>query len=191
MSKFHYSFILIAAVSTQGLGQDLPKDEPRFYRHSKKGLMLHPKMPLFLNLQSGNQQEKIEERTSFFSAHGPHRFSIKDGKKSHNYSFFVDAKPPRVDFTTNQKNVKGKRLPIYGKGLLFSLGSTDRDSGIATTKYSLNQSPFMDYKGSVPLNKEGQNSITYYAQDNVGNNAGLKTKSLIVDLTPPNLVSAS
>ncbi len=54
-------------------------------------------------------------------------------------------------------------------------------------EYSLNGSPYIEYPGSIPLQKSGRNTIKYRSLDKLGNSEEYKSLELFVDDIPPDL----
>ena len=75
-------------------------------------------------------------------------------------------------------------IDYYGKGLSYSLSSTDQISGVQSI-FKSHDSDYTPYGSPVDVNTEGQNTVYYFSVDNVGNIEDTKTSSFVLDLTPP------
>ena len=75
-------------------------------------------------------------------------------------------------------------VDYYGKGLSYSLSSTDQISGVQST-YKSHDSVYASYEFPMDVTTEGENTIYYFSVDNVGNTEDTKTSSFVLDLTPP------
>ena len=75
-------------------------------------------------------------------------------------------------------------VDYYGKGLSYSLSSTDQISGVQST-FKSHDSDYATYVSPLDVTTEGENMIYYFSVDNVGNTEDTKTSSFVLDLTPP------
>ena len=75
-------------------------------------------------------------------------------------------------------------VDYYGKGLSYSLSSTDQISGVQST-FKSHDSVYASYEFPMDVTAEGENTIYYFSVDNVGNTEDTKTSSFVLDLTPP------
>jgi hypothetical protein len=75
-------------------------------------------------------------------------------------------------------------VDYYGKGLSYSLSSTDQISGVQST-FKSHDSDYSLYESTLDVTTEGENTIYYFSVDNVGNTEDTKTSSFVLDLTPP------
>ena len=75
-------------------------------------------------------------------------------------------------------------VDYYGKGLNYSLSSTDQISGVQST-FKSHDSDYTPYVSPLDATTEGDNTIHYFAVDNVGNTEETKSASFVLDLTPP------
>lgn len=73
----------------------------------------------------------------------------------------------------------------YGKGLSFTLNSSDGVSGVEKTHYSLNSSAYADYSSTVPVGEEREYNLFFYSHDHVGNAETTRKRSFTVDITSP------
>ncbi|NOZ47232.1 MAG: hypothetical protein GXO79_10695 [Chlorobi bacterium] len=81
------------------------------------------------------------------------------------------------------KHING--INYFGNGLSIKLNSSDKNSGLYNTYYSLDGLPYQIYKEPVKCDKEKSYLIQYYAIDNVGNIEKLKKYKFTIDKTKP------
>ena len=75
-------------------------------------------------------------------------------------------------------------VDYYGKGLSYSLSSSDQISGVKST-YKSHDSDYSLYESTMDVTTEGENTIYYFSVDNVGNTEDTKISSFVLDITPP------
>ena len=75
-------------------------------------------------------------------------------------------------------------VDYYGKGLSYSLYSTDQISGVQST-FKSHDSDYAPYESPIDVTTEGENTIYFFSVDNVGNTEDTKMSSFVLDLTPP------
>jgi large repetitive protein len=71
-----------------------------------------------------------------------------------------------------------------------NLTTTDNQSGVAATYYSVNGSDYVQGT-EFTVSDEGINKVSFYSVDNVGNKEGVKTVDVKIDKTAPTTVSNS
>jgi hypothetical protein len=97
----------------------------------------------------------------------------------------VDGIAPVSGITfTGAPSYRSQGINYYGKGLSYSLSSTDPISGVQSTFKSHN-SDYVSYESPLDVSTEGDNTIYYFSVDNVGNTEDTKISSFVLDLTPP------
>jgi hypothetical protein len=101
------------------------------------------------------------------------------------YDVYADGLAPitRLKFL-NAPRYTSSGVTYFGKGLSFTLTSTDGTSGVKKTQYALGGS-YSDYSGEVSASKEGAQSLYFYAVDFVGNAESTISSDFTVDLTAP------
>jgi len=67
-----------------------------------------------------------------------------------------------------------------------SLSASDSTSGVATTRYRLDDGAWQEGT-SASITAEGNHTLNYYSTDNAGNEEGVSTAYVAIDLTPPAL----
>lgn len=97
---------------------------------------------------------------------------------------YADGLPPRTRIRmSGAPNYRSGGLVYYGKGLQFSLSSSDGVSGVSETKYALNGG-YSAYSSNVSISKEGAQTVYYYSADNVGNAENTRSSTFTFDVTP-------
>ncbi len=101
--------------------------------------------------------------------------------------FVLDTTPP-----TASHRVEGTQLDdVLGANAVLHLDREDAASGLKRTLYKFNDEAEKVYYGPVSLSVlgDGEHTVTYYAEDNVGNKSTPQTYSFYLDKTPPRIVS--
>lgn len=98
---------------------------------------------------------------------------------------YADGMPPRTTlrFSGAPRYASGGTI-FYGRGLSFSLSSTDAVSGVKETMYSLGGG-YQPYGASVAVPKEGAQTVYFYSADFVGNAEDTRSNVITVDITAP------
>lgn len=98
---------------------------------------------------------------------------------------YADGMAPRTALTfTGAPVYRSGGITYYGKGLTFSLKSTDGVSGVQTTQFALGGG-YTAFNGTQNATTEGAQTLYYYAADNVGNVETTKSSTFTIDLTAP------
>lgn len=101
------------------------------------------------------------------------------------YAVYADGLAPitRLKFQNAPRYAAGGTT-YFGKGLTFTLTSTDGTSGVKKTQYALGNG-YADYTGEVSASTEGAQTLYFYAVDFVGNAESTISSDFTVDLTAP------
>src|SRR5690242_15002602 len=83
-------------------------------------------------------------------------------------TFFVDADPP-VTTSSLAPPSPGLANGWYGVPVTVTLSATDADSGVASTKYTIDGGPLQTYSAPFTISSEGNHSVRYWSVDNAGN----------------------
>ncbi|MCH8841700.1 MAG: hypothetical protein IID61_01875 [SAR324 cluster bacterium] len=98
----------------------------------------------------------------------------------------VDAIAPDTKASaTEARHVVNNRRTIFGKPVTLSLVTSDADSGVDQTYYSIDSRPFAPYRSGLDFSIDSNFTVSFYAVDNVGNAAKVVKKLYAIDLTPP------
>lgn len=99
-------------------------------------------------------------------------------------SFNIDKTPP-VTTTGTITGTKGEN-DWYTTDVIVELNAQDQNgSGISKTEYSLNNSGYSTYSGTIVLDKEDENTLTFRSTDKAGNVEEEKSLTIKIDKTPP------
>ncbi|MGF1533842.1 MAG: OmpL47-type beta-barrel domain-containing protein [Bernardetiaceae bacterium] len=97
-----------------------------------------------------------------------------DGKAPNSSDDFVQA----PSYTSNG-------ITYYGKNLQVVLTTKDDMSGVKDFYASRNAAAYAAYAAPLVFEEEGEQTLNYYATDNVGNREEPQQKRFTVDLSPP------
>ncbi|MFC2086235.1 OmpL47-type beta-barrel domain-containing protein [Bacteroidota bacterium] len=102
------------------------------------------------------------------------------------FEIYVDGTAPKTSLKYgNVSPVKVGKNIYYGNDLVFKLISTDKNSGIYNTYFSIDSKDYKIYEEPIICNTEKEYLIQYYTIDNVGNREQLGKYRFIVDKTSP------
>ena len=101
------------------------------------------------------------------------------------YELYADGLAPLTRLAFSGAAIYLSDRVYYGPGLQFKLTSKDGVSGVENTYYSLGTGSWSTYSGDVNAATEGENSLYYYASDNVGNAEKTRSSKFVVDLSTP------
>jgi hypothetical protein len=99
-------------------------------------------------------------------------------------TFFVDADPP-VTTSSLSPPSPGLANGWYGVPVTVTLSATDADSGVASTKYTIDGGPLQTYSAPFTISSEGNHSVSYWSVDNAGNQETAHSISVKIDLNAP------
>jgi len=75
----------------------------------------------------------------------------------------------------------------YISDVTVTLSATDSGSGIKTTKYKIDTGNWQTYTAPFEITTEGTTTVSYYSEDNVGNQEAEESKEVKIDKTPPSV----
>ncbi|MBN1950976.1 MAG: hypothetical protein JW801_07215 [Bacteroidales bacterium] len=102
------------------------------------------------------------------------------------FEVYSDGYPPKTSSKYSYDAVRtmnGKTF--YGGALSISLKSTDRMSGVDSIHYALNSNSYSLYREPIIITKDGENKISFFGTDHVGNNEVVREERFYLDRTPP------
>lgn len=102
------------------------------------------------------------------------------------FEVYADGKNPvskAVYHYLSTKIIDGKKY--YDSSLKIELQGYDAVSGVENIWYKLNSDTFAPYSETLASFKEGENKLTFYAVDNVGNIEEVHEEFFFIDKTPP------
>jgi len=137
-------------------------------------------------------EKAVEVKPIYLDGHGVHLLKHTDAidpENSFQYVIHGDGRAPvsRTIYKAPNQYASAKKQ-YYGKGLAISVTSFDDMSGVEQLLFKLNQSEFSPYKETLTFTQEGEQTLSYYAVDRVGNVEKIKQEQFTVDLTPPTTV---
>ena len=102
------------------------------------------------------------------------------------YELYADGLPPYTGmvFQNAPKYVGGGKT-YFGKGLTYTLTAKDAVSGVEKVHHVLGNGSWADYSSTVNVDQEGENTLYWYSNDNVGNAEKVRSRVFTVDLTAP------
>ena len=208
MRKIYVFFLIFIFGSATILAQNNPNYEKKVFQDTTGTLFWNKELPVYISLSTSPDGEKHNLKSKdtkydnpfFLDTEGKNlirtRWAVDKNTKKAIYpqteltwEIWADGKAPvsKIHFSQSPKYLKNKQI-IYGKGLTATLSAKDAVSGIQYINYSLDNN-FQKYNNSqIDFNKEGENTIKYFAADNVGNTEEIKSKSFNIDITPPETV---
>lgn len=138
--------------------------------------------------ENENENKKTELKPIYLDGHGKHYLRHIDGLHniSENFAVYADGIAPESTssfLAAPRYNRNG--IQYYGKDLRVALQTKDEMSGIQTLLQTTNKGAYTAYSGDIAFNEEGEQSILYYAVDNVGNAEKAHTRNFTVDLSSP------
>jgi hypothetical protein len=104
------------------------------------------------------------------------------GQDSSQSDFTVDNTPP--DTTLSVNGTLGEN-GWYINNTIVTLTATDATSGVASTKYRINNGSWTNYTGPFPLNIDGNHTLEFYSLDNGSMIEPTNFGNVRVDTTPP------
>jgi hypothetical protein len=102
------------------------------------------------------------------------------------YEIYSDSKPPVTKFSfENHKYHKSDDVYYFGEKLMVEFSASDATSGVEATYYSINGSPYKEFKSDIEFNEEKLYELKYYSVDHVGNAEEPKSIQIKIDITKP------
>lgn len=114
------------------------------------------------------------------------KVNAKDNAKNRSdetITFYIDNTAPETIVDYNNK--------WQDNDSIVSLECFDTGSGCANIYYSINGNTEQVYDENIIINTDGNNSISFYSVDSVGNIEEAQTIYVAVDKTPPTIVSVN
>lgn len=105
------------------------------------------------------------------------------------FEIYADGIAPKTSLRYGNSNpIKVGGNIFFGKDLVLKLISTDKNSGIFNTYFSVDNKTYQIYKEPIICNAGKEYFIQYYALDNVGNREQVRKYRFIVDKTEPETI---
>ena len=97
---------------------------------------------------------------------------------------FVDDTPPKSNISIGQPNY-GATPTYVTSSTNVNMSSIDEGAGTSFIYYRIDSGSFVRYSDNFTLSGVGEYTITYYAEDNLGNRESARTYDVFVDDDPP------
>lgn len=97
----------------------------------------------------------------------------------------IDTSPPETTLTPSDDLVNYMYNLYAPLSFTYSFSAKDSTSGVERIEYRINDGPWIIYIKPFSLSSEGSTTISYKAVDKAGNWEEIKSKTIIVDGTPP------
>jgi len=100
---------------------------------------------------------------------------------------YVDISPPGLKVSFKGPHYYSRKTHYIRKSTKVSLRASDRMSGVKRKLYTLDEVYEVGYKKPFSIDEEGEHALSFYAVDNVNNEADSKERTLFVDETGPEI----
>jgi hypothetical protein len=111
--------------------------------------------------------------------------SMEEEKSNPSYSFYIDKEPPQISFEIEGDQFNGKYLYLSQRSKFKVIASDDK-SGVDKISYSIDNLTLKNrFSEPFPFHSPGLHSVTYAANDLVGNAALVKTQLIFTDASIP------
>jgi hypothetical protein len=199
-----FPFFLIFSFSVSLLSQDI-QYSPKEYIDEDGTLYWNKSLPLFLRVspyENGmgtllKSKNPAYSNPIYLDTEGTNYIRTKyavDKESKKTVSPLVEVLMPIVADGTgpkssialnNAKKSVSNGIHYYGPGLILSITSVDKLSGLDFIKYNLDNLGYSDFNEDVSVPSQGSHTLSYYAVDKVGNKENTQTSEFVVDLSPP------
>lgn len=208
MKNFFFSLVLLITIGGSLYAQTPKKPEKKVYKAEDEKLYINKDLGVYLWLSTSPEPEadkiRLKSDTSakysnpmFFDTEGYNTVRSPSAVDTttkkvvyplHDIIFevYADGIPPKTHSSYSYDKTQllnGKRY--YGGALKVELNSTDQVSGVESVFFSLNNDLFSVYDGPVDIAKQGENKLTFYSVDKVGNREDPAEEVFYWDNTPP------
>ena len=200
-------FLFVTIILTNNIvAQEQLKHDIKYYASENGKLYWNKKLPAYIRIASTpddkgllmeSKETKQYTNPYYFDTEGKNKIRSRwatdqESKKTIYpqieviWEVYVDGIAPvsRLDYKKSSRYFNGKTL-FLGSNILLDIHSKDYNSGVEQTYYSLNGEEYKAVTESINIDKEGTQTLKYYAVDNVGHVEKVKEKKFFLDLTPP------
>ncbi|NOZ61141.1 MAG: hypothetical protein GXO74_05625, partial [Calditrichaeota bacterium] len=143
-----------------------------------------PVMALPFFMENEGKHSVIHPSAKFWKEKGTNPEALLEPDRIF-YIYVDESSPVSKRFITDAPKIKDGQITIYGEPVSIRMESSDNNSGVKETYYSINGAPFSPYSAALTIDKEGAYNLRYYAVDHVGNAEKAITYLFDLDLTPP------
>lgn len=193
-------FLLAALAPAFSLrGQTPETPEKTFYVDSLNRYYQHTSLPIYLYISHKPSPEGATQlHTKQEPAHSPEPMYL-DGDGVHylrhydaidkvatDFIIYGDGKAPKSSVVfMGAPQFKENGTTFYGKNLRVSLATKDDMSGVKNFYQSRNGEAYAAYNAALAFDQEGEQVLSFYATDNVGNAETPQERRFTVDISPP------
>ena len=205
MRYSHFLILSLLAILSHSQEPVKPVFESVFYQNNGK-IYVNKTLPIYISISSssdGSNPTVLDTPSNpsdgspmYFDTEGvnfirskwavdPETKKVTTPKREVLFPINVDGIAPvsEIKFSGAPSYIN-KGVYYYGKGLSYSLSSSDQISGVQST-FKSHDSDYGIYESSIDVKTEGENTVYYFSVDNVGNTEETRTSSFVLDLTPP------
>ncbi len=199
MKRFLLLFVL-SGLTAITFGQTSAETEKTFYVDSLNRYYQQTSLPVYLYIShkpspEGATQLHSQEKTDvhspepmYLDGDGLHFLKHRDAIENVDVNFLIyaDGKAPKssVEFL-DAPTYRQEQQTYYGKNLRVPLTTKDDMSGVKDFYFSRNGEAFQASTTDLRFDQEGEQTLKYYATDQVGNREEVNTKTFIIDLSAP------
>jgi hypothetical protein len=208
--KFTILYVLaLVLISSVALAQEQLSHKKKMFRSSEGKLYINKDLPIYFRISiSGDddaeshllnpaEDSKKYANPMYLDTEGyntfrsPYKVDTVTKKTVYPlediiYELYADSRAPTTKFSfENKKYYKNSDVYYFGEIMDLKFHATDAMSGVETTYYSINGTPFVKLTGDIKLDKEILYEIKYYSVDNVGNAEKVKAITVKIDITKP------
>ena len=191
--QLHKALTILFIIASFGLNA---QDVNSFYSDTTGKLFVNPKTPVYLYISTspdGTDAVRVksiqpEGNPMFWGGHGMHyltHYNLYLGRKIR-FDIFADGIPPKTStkFNIEQGIEKNKKIYLSAQAAI-ELSTIDKNSGVSQIYVSINNASFTPYTKPIIFDKDGEYSVRFYAEDNVGNTEDEAEQIVVIDTTPP------
>ncbi|HZJ73412.1 MAG TPA: hypothetical protein VFC87_01290 [Perlabentimonas sp.] len=194
IEKHLYKLItLLLIIASFGLNA---QDVKSFHTDTTGKLFVNPKTPVYLYISTspdGTDAVRVksiqpEGNPMFWDGHGVHYLTHTNlylGRKIR-FDLFADGIAPRTstNFSVKQGIKKDDKIYLSAQAAI-ELSAIDKNSGVNQIFVSVNNASYKPYREPMLFDKDGEYSIRFYAEDNVGNKEDEAEQIIVIDTAPP------
>ena len=194
IQKYLYKVLtLLFIITSFGLNA---QDAKSFYADSTGRLFVNPKTPVYLYISTspdGTDAIRIksiqpEGNPMLWNGHGLHSLTHTNlflGRKIR-FDLFADGIAPKTStsFSVEQGIKKNEKIYLSAEAAI-EFSAIDKNSGVNQIFVSVNHASYKPYNEPILFDKDGEYSIRFFAEDNVGNKEDETEKTIVIDTAPP------
>ena len=101
------------------------------------------------------------------------------------HALYQDLMPPETQYDFKGHHILTQNQTFVSSQTFILLKSSDKESGVQTTEYIIDNKKEERFSKPIQLHGEGHHQLTYYSKDQVNNTEEKKTAAFIVYNIPP------